>query len=151
MAKFTFTSKSSSEKPVKQTPKKETVKAAAPGKKNVRVLLKKYEQVDSKPEFYSYINTDGETCKFSGIVSQNEDGTYLGKVITTHKVPLIWHPTVESVKHVDEYFSYIGDDEREHTFTGDPQYDIEKNVYIGLVTENKIVDEIVNIYRDEEE
>lgn len=141
MAKFSFSNKSNNTKPAETSVK-------TPVKKNIKVELTKHDRIESKPEFYSYINAEGETCKYSGLISADIDGSYVGKVITTHKVVLEYHPTVTSVEHVDEYFSYIDNNGKERIFTGHPTFDLEKNTYVGEVNEEIITDEVVNIYKE---
>ena len=142
MAKFSFSNKSNNTKPSKTSVK-------TPVKKNIKVELIKHERVEPKAEFYSYINAAGDICKYSGLISTDIDGSYVGKVITTHEVILKYHPTVESVEHVDEYFSYIDNNGKERIFNGKPTFDLEKNSYVGDVEEEIINDEIVNVYKED--
>jgi len=142
MAKFSFSNKSNNTKPSETSVK-------TPVKKNIKVELTKHERVEPRAEFYSYINAAGDICKYSGLISTDLDGSYVGKVITTHKVVLKYHPTVESVEHVDEYFSYIDNNGKERIFTGNPTFDLEKNSYVGDVEEEIINDEIVNVYKED--
>lgn len=147
MAKFSFSNKKAENKP---QVKKEVryVQASNSGKKNVKIDLIYHEGKEYTPEFYSYTNSNGEKVKYSGLVVTDLDGSYIGKTITTHKVILQYHPTVESVKHVDEYFSYIDNYGRERIFTGEPKFDLENNTYFGEVVEDILHDEIVTIYKE---
>ena len=139
MAKFVFSNN------INVEPKK-TVKAKH--KKNISVDLIKHDKIEYTPEYYTYINSDGDSVKYSGIVIKNDDGSYIGKNIITHKVILQYHPSVQSVEHVDEYFSYLDNYDRERIFVGEPKFDLENNTYYGEVTEELVHDEIVKIYKE---
>lgn len=148
MATFSFSNKKTVNKPqpvVKPTQKPVEEKKVV---KNVKVNLIHHEGRDYTPEFYTYTNSNGDKVKFSGLVVTDLDGSYIGKNITTHKVILQYHPTVESVEHVDEYFSYIDNYGRERIFTGEPKFDLEKNTYFGEVVEDILHDEIITIYKE---
>lgn len=138
MATFTFSNK----KPNTSENKSEV-------KKNVKIALIKHEGQESSAEYYTYTNANGEKCKYSGIVVTDLDGSYIGKTITTHKVILDYHPTVESVEHVDEYFSYKDIYGKERIFIGQPKFDFKLNSYYGEVTEDILHDEIVTIFKEE--
>lgn len=152
MATFSFTktkpvvNNKPSAKPAVKSTVKETVKDNT--KKNIKVNLIHYPGQEYVPEFYTYTTADGNEAKYSGIVVTDIDGSYIGKTITTHKVILQYHPTVNSVSHVDEYFSYIDNYGRERIFTGEPKFNLETNTYFGEVTEDVLHDEIVNIYKE---
>lgn len=137
MATFSFSNKNSN-----------TTASNAGIKRNVKIALIKHEGQEPVPEYYSYTNGNGEKCKYSGIVVTDLDGSYIGKTITTHKVILDYHPTVESVEHVDEYFSYKDNYGRERIFIGEPKFDLESNSYYGEVTEDILHDEIVTIFKE---
>ena len=144
MATFSFSNKSKNT----NTNKTESTVKQSTVKKNIKVELIKHDTVEAKPEFYTYINSNGDICKYSGLISQDLDGSYIGKVITTHKVELKYHPTVESVEHKDEYFSYLDNNGKERIFTGTPSFDLEKNAYVGEVSEDIINDELVKVYKE---
>ncbi|MBQ3416095.1 MAG: hypothetical protein IJH39_12335 [Clostridia bacterium] len=117
--------------------------------KQIKVELTKHDAVKHEPEYYSYINEAGESCKFSGIITTDIDGTYVGKVIKTHKVILDYHPKVEAVEHVDEYFSYIDNNGNEKVFIGQPEFNLEENTYFGIVTEDILNDEVITIFKED--
>ena len=144
MATFTF----SVNKPVQKTAnnQKTTHKPSIPQK--LKVDLKYHEKTNHEPEYYSYINNEGQKCKYSGIVTRDIDGSYVGKTITTHKVMLQYHPTVVSVEPVDEYFSYIDNNGIERIFIGKPEFDAQSNTYFGNVTEEHLHDETISIFKD---
>lgn len=138
MATFTFSNKTT-QKPV------EHVKP----KRNIKVVLKKYDKVDYSPEHYSYVNSEGEVCRYTGVMTTDIDGTYVGKVITTHRIELQYHPKVDAVEGVDEYFSYIDGEGRERIFIGKPQFNLETNSYFGETVEDVLEDRIINIYKED--
>lgn len=141
MATFTFSNKSqksSEQKPVKKNDLK----------KNVKINLIKHDRIEYSPEYYTYVNSNNEVCKYSGILYKEEDGSYIGKNITTHKVLLTFHPTVKSVDYKAEYFSYIDIYGKERIFTGTPLFNLETNTYYGEVQENNPVDTAVKIYKE---
>jgi hypothetical protein len=143
MASFTF----SVNKPVnKNQTSKPTVKK--PIQSKVKVELTMHETTNYEPEYYSYVDANGESHKYSGIVLSDIDGSYVGKVINTHKVILDYHPTVETVKPVDEYFSYIDNNGIERIFIGTPIFDSESNTYYGEVVESILEDKIIEIFKD---
>jgi len=117
-------------------------------KRNIKIALIHHPGQEYVPEYYTYTNANGEKLKYSGIVVTDLDGSYIGKTITTHKVILDYHPTVNSVEHVDEYFSYKDNYGRERVFIGKPKFDLESNSYYGEVTEDILHDEIVKIFKE---
>lgn len=153
MAKFSFSNTSTVSKPVqenkeiKSVKKEKTVKLLGPQKIS-KIDLIHHEAVDYTPEYYTYINSNGESVKYSGLVVTDLDGSYIGKTITTHKVILKYHPAVKPVEAVDEYFSYEDNYGRERIFTGEPKFDLEKNTYYGEVVEDILHDKIVTIYKE---
>ena len=145
MAKFSFSKTSQVQKPVEE--KKVEIKKVEP-KKSIKVNLIHHEGRDGISEFYTYTNSNGDKVKFSGLVVKDLDGSYIGKSIITHKVILDYHPAVDSVESVDEYFSYQDNYGRERIFTGEPKFDLEKNTYFGEVIEDILHDEIITIYKE---
>ena len=129
MAKFTFSTTS-------RTPSVKKIK------------LDKHPAKKEQVEYYSYITSDGEEKLYNGIISQLEDGSYIGKIINTHKVYLDYHPTVKSIDHQDEYFSYNDQFGNERVFVGTPKFDLEKNTYIGEVLEQTLTDKVIKIYKE---
>ena len=140
MAKFVFSNSNKEVVEPKQVKEKR--------KRNVNIELIKHDKVEYSPEYYTYINDKGEVSKYSGIVIKDEDGSYIGKNIITHKVILQYHPTVKSVEHEDEYFSYFDNYDRERIFVGEPKFDLEKNTYYGEVEEEIVHDELIKIYKE---
>lgn len=117
--------------------------------KQITVELTKHDAVSYEPEYYSYVNDLGESAKYSGIIATDLDGSYVGKIIKTHKVILDYHPRVDAVEHVDEYFSYIDNNGKERKFIGQPEFNLETNTYFGKVTEEKLYDEIITIFKED--
>ena len=117
-------------------------------KNKVRVNLIKHEGVSFSPEYFSYLNDNNEEVKFSGIVIKDIDDSYIGKQMISNKVILEYHPNVESVSHSTEHFTYINENGKEKVFIGEPEYDLENNTYIGIVKENVLHDEIVEIFEE---
>jgi len=117
--------------------------------KKIKVELIKHPAVNYEPEYYLYTNELGEISKYSGIVTKDLDGTYVGKIINTHKVILEYHPKLEAVEHVDEYFSYIDNNGNEKTFIGTPEFDIERNTYFGNVVEDILQDKVIEIFKED--
>ncbi len=118
----------------------------------IRVKLTKHEKVEGNKEYYTFINSDGESEKFEGLVSKimTEPNvyTYIGKIINKQNIELIYHPSVESTSHVDEYFSYFDQNGNERIFIGEPTFDLEKNTYVGDVIEENLHDEIITIFTE---
>lgn len=142
MASFTF----SSSKPNKEQSANNAVKK--PVQNKVKVELIRHESTAYEFGYYSYIDANGDKQKYSGILLNDIDGSYVGKTITTHKVILDYHPTVDTVEHVDEYFSYIDNNGIERVFIGQPKFNLETNTYFGEVTEDVLEDKIIEIFKD---
>lgn len=112
-----------------------------------RIELIRHPAVDAESEYYTYIDADGNKKKFSGIIINN-NGSYIGKIVNTNKVILTYHPTVESVLPEDEYFSYIDKNGDEKIYSGEVEYDLEKNSYVGEVKEVTYYEEIVDLFKE---
>ena len=113
-----------------------------------KIKLDKHPAVKEQNEYYSYTSEDGEEKIYNGIISKLDDNSYIGKIITIHKVELKYHPTVKSIDHQDEYFSYKDSFGNERVFVGEPKFDLEKNTYIGEVEEETLTDKVIKIYKE---
>ena len=147
MANFTFSVKKGNKKPSNNIASNVSSESKKSVKQN-KIELVKHEAVNYEPEYYTYLNVNGEECKYSGIITTDIDGTYVGKVIKTHKVILDYHPRVEPVEHVDEYFSYIDNNGKEKRFIGQPEFNLDENTYFGYVTEDILNDEVITIFKE---
>ena len=114
---------------------------------SIKVKLTKYEGVNPSPEYFSYLNDNGEETKFSGIII-NDDNSYLGKQILTTKVELTYHPKVESVKYSPEHFTFIDNNGKEKPFAGNPEFDLDNNAYVGTVIETVLHDQVIEIFEE---
>lgn len=115
--------------------------------KKYRIKLIKHPAIDAQNEYYTYIDAEGKDRKFSGIIINN-NGSYVGKVINTNKIILTYHPTVESVIPQKEYFSYIDMNGDEKVYSGEVEFDLEKNSYIGEVKEVTYTEEIIDLFKE---
>lgn len=114
----------------------------------IKVDLTKHEGAKFSPEYFTYFKNNGEEAKFSGVIIKDVDGSYIGKQVVSHKVDIEYHPKVESVKHSPEHFTYMNSDGKEKRFVGEPEFDLENNTYVGVVTETALHDEIIEIFEE---
>ena len=112
-----------------------------------RPVLEKHEVFETIAEHYSYIDSSGKEQKYVGIISKSSDSA-VGKTFETHKVILKYHPAVEHVEGNDEFFTYIDSAGTEHRYTDKIEYDLEKNTYVGRITEHTISNKIVEIFEE---
>lgn len=115
--------------------------------KEKQIELIRHPEIKEQNEYYSYVDEEGNTKKFSGIIVE-KDGSYIGKSIMNHKVALTYHPSVEAVEGREEYFSYFDNDGKEIRFVGKPEYDLENNTYFGFIDTVSSTEEIIDIFKE---
>lgn len=113
-----------------------------------KVVLTKHEGINFSPEYFSYMNESGQEVKFNGIIIKNDDGSYVGKQIIPHKVILEYHPEVKSVNYSPEHFTYINQYGKEKEYIGDVEFDLYSNSYTGVVVEDVLKDDVVEIFKE---
>lgn len=116
--------------------------------KKKKVVLEKNVSETTTNELYTYIGDDGQEHKFNGILNKTSEHAY-GKISKNFDVQLIYHPAVEHIEGQDEYFTYIDDeDNSEHVYKGNVEYDFDKNTYIGIVTTTEVNEKLIQIFEE---
>lgn len=112
-----------------------------------RIVLTKKEVENVVPEYYTYINENGEEHKYVGIVSKSSSSAY-GKTVTTHKVALVEHPAIAHVNSEPERFTYISKDGTEKQYKGNVSFDEITGAYFGVLKEYGITNTVIDIYEE---
>jgi hypothetical protein len=116
------------------------------GKTNKIVLTQK-ESEEVVPEYYTYIDSNGNEQKYTGIISRSSDNVY-GKSFEQHKVKLEYHPGVKQVNGNDEYFSYTDMSGVERMYTDDIEFDEKSNSYVGKIPSVKVTNKVIDIFEE---
>ena len=127
--------------------KKSTSKLA----KKAKVELDRHQSIKEFPEYYSYIDRDGNEQRYLGIVSKaSNDSEAFGKVFENHDVKLDFHPEVKAVVGNEEYFTFIDENGEERIYRGLVEYDLSRDTYIGKVTDRSAEHKVIQIFPYEE-
>ena len=118
-----------------------------PTRSNRQIILTKCEKLTNIPEYYSYIDANGNEQKYSGILIKN-GSSFIGKIFDLQVVNLDFHPGVKHIEGTPEYFTYIDVKGNEIKYNGEVKYDNEKNCYIGTYVETHINNKPIAIFKE---
>lgn len=99
------------------------------------------------PEYYTYIDSNGNEQKYGGILSRSNSGIY-GKSIERHKVLLTYHPEVKNVVGIKEHYTYFDTYGNEFLYEGKVDFDEKTNTYTGVYEDIVINNTIIDIFEE---
>jgi len=135
MGTITLTFNNNSNKQNKQTPPKNKQK----------VQLTYHDCVKSVPEYFSYINENGEEVKLtdkSYMITKVSSTKYVGKKSFVSKIPLTYISAQEAIEYQPSFFTYNGNE----IYLDKPIYDEESNTYKGVLEVVDVYDKEIKLY-----
>lgn len=112
-----------------------------------KVVLNRKETETNVPEYYTYIDENGNEQKYAGVISK-VSSNLIGKLIATHKVQLDFHPGVATVVGEKEHWTYIGDDGNNHIYDGEVMFDETSSSYVGIVKKYVMNNTLIDIFEE---
>ena len=114
-------------------------------KNRKKIQLTYHGPINPVPEYFSYINADGEEVKLtdkSYMITKISSTKHVGKKTYVSKIPLTYVPAQEEIKHQPEFFTY-NDTE---IYLDKPTYDEESNTYKGVLEVVDVYDKEIKLY-----
>ena len=114
-------------------------------KNKKKIQLTYHGPINAVPEYFSYINTDGEEVKFTNktyMITKISSTKYIGKKTYVSKIPVTFVPDQEEIKHQPAYFTYNNGE----IYLDKPIYNEKTNTYQGVLEVVDVYDKEIKLY-----